>query len=210
MKDTSLIITTQGNRDMLLNRAITSAKLNNFEEIIIIGPRSVSEVANYFEVEHIICDGTTAHKYNKGLAKAGCEYTMFLNDDDFYLTIPNVFGEPNTFTYTDCYVERDGVIIKRICKPKILEKGNYIHYLTVRAKTDLLRNEKFDESVMYLEDYEMWLRLKSKGVPMRYIPVCFAVYNDCEATDRKSKSTELLKELKEVRRKYCNDKQKEV
>lgn len=180
MIDTGVIIPTMEDRSRLLKRAIASAELNNFREIIVVGSSDKTpsdETPN--RVKYIECPNNayTAKKRNLGINHSTSKYLMFLDDDDFYLNIPPIYKTTTPFLFSDCYSLNGGAIVKHIASPKILAESNYIPLGAVRVRSDIIKKNPFDESIKYSEDYELWLRLQHLGIPMTYSPNAFYVWD---------------------------------
>ena len=207
MKNTSFILPVLDNRVNLAKRAIASAQLNNFGEIIIVGSRELGSKLPFDDLIFIRDEGNLAHRYNVGVNFASKGYIMLLNDDDFHLTIPQVYRESNEdFIFSDYYVLFDTKLEKaNASNGTAFENGNGIGYLTVRIKSDILKENAFDETLLYAEDYDMWLKLKTKSIPQTYIPCAFAVYNH-ESTIHRESSPEYAerngKEVAKISRRY--------
>lgn len=205
MKNTGVLIPVLDERIELAKRSIISAVLNDFGEIIIIGSNKIKLLQELHEnIIFVKNTGRTAERYNAGLNRLTCEYTMFLNDDDFYLKIPDVYHSNANFIYSDFYILRGGEITRFIGRPKILREVNYIGYLTVRIRTDILRDNKFDEELNYMEDYELWLRLQRKGLDFKYYPLAFAVSDQDSSPSRKSNNTDYNQTLETIQKRYNN------
>lgn len=199
-----MIIPVQKDRIELARRAILSARLNGFGEIIVVGSALVKQRLSkiFDDIIFIECEGNTASRYNKGVDSATKEFIMLLNDDDFYLKIPEIYRSDNDFIFSDYYLLQGGQVGRFISKPTILKKTNYIGYMTVRIRSRILKRERFDESINYYEDYELWLRLQQKGLKMKYYPLAFAIYDTDFSCNRKSSVQEGFNELEDIKNKY--------
>jgi len=189
MKNTTCIIPAMRGRETLLERAIISAEINNFDEIIVVGQRGLNKICDKHNVTFLQKEEAwTSQRYNIGVKAAKSDFIMLLNDDDFYFYIPDIYDSDVPLIYSDYFILKHGSFAKYVSKPMILTENNYIGYMTVRIKRKILIDNPFDETLKFHEDYEMWMRLHKKGCPFQYYPVSFSVYDDVPSKDRKRES----------------------
>jgi len=161
--------------------------------------------AQSYPVEMILAhsSGTFAENFNSGLARATGDYLKFVNEDDW---LPEdgikhlVAGMGNNPWICANSYQRESQITW-IYKSEVTDlysmiKKNTIHCGTVLYRTDIIRDiGGMDESLLTAEDYEMHLRLFSKG----YIPGYIDKEVYYHMIWRKQKSRIMKKENKQLR-----------
>lgn len=186
------------NRPALLNRAVCSVLRQTFRsfEVIIVNDAGtdVQEALSPLASPQIRC---LSHDINKGVAAARNtgirasrgDYIAYLDDDDIYypdhlqtlVTFLQQHGEYQV-AYTDAYrawqVEKDGelVTIKKDMPyswdfdPDQILDSNYIPVICVmHRRTCLDEAGLFDESLLALEDLDLWIRM-SRIYSFAHIP----------------------------------------
>jgi len=151
---------------------------------------------------------------NKGLAIAKGDWFAWINSDDFYE--PNIFSKlveyfkkfPNAgVIYGNCYeVDKNGKKIKlQIPKTnpsfKRLKKGNCIYgpasFYNIKT---IKKVGKFDETLDFWMDYEMYLRISKLRCPLQYINLNIANFR-IQKGEQKSTNPKFRKSMKKERNK---------
>jgi glycosyltransferase involved in cell wall biosynthesis len=182
MKRASIIITTL-NRGMLLKTAIKSALSQTYpktETIIVDGSsdKKTSDVLDYYKNDTVVIKDTkksgVSAARNLGLEISTGEYVTFLDDDDCFHPKKierqlEILDRRKNVDIIFCPV---GVKVKNylIYKPFREGKENWIRLTPQNdmIMTPLVRTEcfsvcgKFDESLKYHEDRDIWYRMHKK------------------------------------------------
>ena len=143
----------------------------------------------------------------------GCQYLAFLDSDDFWY--PNHLEKSlDAFLSVDCdvvfstpeFITEDGNNVRPVNIPipqifigKQLKYRNYIWVSSVVAKAECFYEEKFDDNLNSIEEWEMWIRLYEKGVSFCKLPETssrYLVRDGSEASKGSSKMTLLSQKHK--------------
>ena len=180
----SIVVPTYNRAGVILN-SVNSVLSQDFKELelILVDDGSTD---NTKELINVISDKRIKYFYQKnkersaarnlGIEKASGRYICFLDSDDEYtsgyLTIlyellkKNQFPEAIIKSYA--IVEQNGITSKR---PFVsIGNMNPLRYLfletffvpCIAISQSIFKNEKFNESLSYAEDSELWVRILSK------------------------------------------------
>ncbi|MDY3317954.1 glycosyltransferase [Riemerella anatipestifer] len=172
--------------------SITKAKINYSYEIIIVNDGSKNKevldfLASYKEPHTSIIhkeNGGLSSARNAALGKRKGKFTLFLDSDD--LLLPEIndaieFLDNNTnydVVYTDIHVfgNKEYKLKKgRFSKFKLL----YIGHITSASnlvRTSIIQNMRFNEDLVYAEDWDFWARVASLGGRFKYYHKVFFKY----------------------------------
>jgi len=193
------IITPSFNQAKFLERAIESVSRQSYrriEHIIIDGgstdgsvdilERNAARLAYWISAP----DRGQSHAINMGFERANGEILAWLNADDFYYTdtvqrvVDSFVSAPDTdFLYGDFdWVGLDGKLIEHRREIEFdLEMLAYLFcYVPSTAsffrRTALERSGPLDESLHYVMDLDLFLRMALTGVRFRHIPVTLSAF----------------------------------
>ncbi|NEM98894.1 glycosyltransferase family 2 protein [Pontibacter burrus] len=184
----SVIIPTH-NRPTELLRAVGTVINQTYKsfEIIIVNDGSTvdySEIEDQVQKHSSIKYIKQENKYlagarNTGIENANGNFICFLDDDDIYYehhlavlynSIKRNFFK-DAFYHTRCYLNRNGVRSKSL--PRTYINGSSLSHIlddpfpvhTVCLPSSILKFNKFNEDLRYMEDRDLWIRL-SKLLPV--------------------------------------------
>ena len=149
----------------------------------------VSQIVNNVNIKYFALDKVERSATgNYGLSQSSGEYCIFLDDDDLFFadhievlvetleknpkasaSYSLAFEVPTTFLdeKKETYIEENGYtpeLFKQIFDYEVLQHHNYFPIQTVLFKRSLfLERGGFDESLVYLEDWNLWLRYAYKN-----------------------------------------------
>lgn len=186
----SVIIPTY-NRSDLLSVAVKSVLNQTYKcfEVIVIDDESTDDTKEVmekliddnkeFKIKYIINQKGGANKCrNRGIEEASGEYLAFLDDDDEWRSNKlekqiEKFKENNEYIliYTGNETRYIDNNLKYYFRPnEILDSQNKILFgnfigstSSVMIKKEKLGEERFDEKLKMMQDYDLWIRLCQKG-----------------------------------------------
>ncbi|RIW39035.1 glycosyltransferase [Bacillus salacetis] len=162
-------------------------------------------------------NGGTATALNAGIDAATGDYFAWLSSDDLFL--PNKTASQLAFmrnsnarlSYTGFkFMDSNGSVTSEMRYRDTTWQGMVdtlavrcpINGCTVMADMDLIRQAgKFDESLRYTHDYDMWCKL-SLLVPMKYMDLLTVQYRVHDNMGTKKHHSELLAEAEQVKNRY--------
>ncbi|SDS99897.1 Glycosyltransferase involved in cell wall bisynthesis [Mucilaginibacter mallensis] len=179
------IVTTVFNAAATIEDTILSVinqTYKNIEYIVVDGGSTdgtLQIINNYKnQISHIISepDKGIADGFNKGIALATGEWTGMINADDWYalnaveLMIENTSDNDQVCCGNIMLMGNNG--FSRIKKSKVswLNLGMYIMHPTCFIRTEVYRQiGLYDTSLKIAMDFDMFLRIKCKGLKFKYI-----------------------------------------
>ena len=196
------IITPSYNQGRFIEETIRSVLLQgypNLEYIVMDGgsdDNSVEIIRRYEKyLAHWVseADNGQTHAINKGFALASGAIAAWINSDDLYvkdaLNTVTQWMAPHgkilrPIVYGDCdVIDMDGTFQKRwpatpVTTERLItfwRRNAFIPQPTVFMARDTLRDIRLDESLRYVMDWELYLRLSAK-YPFFHIPACLAEF----------------------------------
>ena len=131
-------------------------------------------------------DGSCAYNLNRGIEAASGKYIKYLPEDD--MLTPNclkdsveAMNKGFDFIHGKAYNKFGSKLERQAPYPvnptlgDMIEK-NRIHGLTLMYRTDILKENLFDESLDCAEEYDLNLRLLSKGYKLGYCSSFLGIY----------------------------------
>ena len=217
------IVTPSYNQGEFIEETILSVKnqnYNDFEHIVMDGGSgdNTLDILNKYENEYNLDwisedDNGQSNAINKGVKKTSGDIIGWLNSDDVYIykdtfQIVSDFFKDNPdvdILFGDlALLNKKGKILRTYVyqdfdQDKLLEKRYNIGQPATFFKADVLKDNLIDESLDYVMDYELWIRLAKKGYKFKHIPKVlagFRVYEEAKST--KESMGKLKKEMDKV------------
>lgn len=134
---------------------------------------------------------------NRALDRCDAEYFGYFGADDLmhrnaFMNLENFNGD---WCYGDCYQDGKPYYAGPFDK-KRLKKENFIPAGSVFVRTEILKETRFNESLTFGEDWEMWLQLAKMDLDVRYINQFQYYYNTQTSTFKKTPFRKLLNKRK--------------
>ncbi|MDR1235674.1 MAG: glycosyltransferase [Holosporaceae bacterium] len=189
--------------------SVRSQTYKNIEHLIIDGASAdgtldlIKEYANKKQISYISePDSGIYNAMNKGVLKATGKYVAFLNSDDFWHDprgVEESVGalEKNAadFSYADAlFLRKDGKKKRLIAKIGAFFTRMPFCHQTMFTKTEVLRENLFNEKYKSAGDYDLILRLCMKKCKPIFVESVFTTYRDggFSVTDSKLSIAEVL------------------
>jgi glycosyltransferase involved in cell wall biosynthesis len=159
--------------------------------------------------------GGISRAMNEGVLAATGDIIAHLHSDDFYLQ-PNVLAlvakamEDNKVGWCFGRIKRlinDQLIPEGYLAPsysaKRLLRGNFIPHPATFVRRDWINQVgRFDESLKYAMDYDLWLKLSKLGQPQE-LNIPLAAFREHDGSLSSTNRQAAMDEDYEVRRRYC-------
>jgi glycosyltransferase involved in cell wall biosynthesis len=222
------VIMSVYNAETYLEKSINSILNQNFKnfEFIIINDGSTDNsldiIKKYAEKDKRIivinqenCGLTKS--LNIGIKKAKGEYIARMDADDISISnrfeiqlkylieldLDFIFSQAVSFIKNRYYIVPENNIIEKFNINKLLFGNIFIHG-TFFCKTEILKNNLYDENIKYAQDYELFLRLITKKYKFFIIPQILYYLRINENSISNKKKDEQLFYAKIVCKKYFN------
>ncbi|WP_288479653.1 glycosyltransferase family 2 protein [uncultured Clostridium sp.] len=184
------IITVCFNSDRTIERTLNSVKnqsYKNYEHIIVDGSskdNTIQIVENYMQenkkVKFISEPDTGIYNaMNKGIKLSSGDLIVFLNSDDTFeknalYEISKNFSEEYDLIYGDTYhiEEYKGEYYEKkvnVDNKNVVKKNEMIPHNSTFVKSDIMKNNLFDENLKICADYKFFLTMYKKKVRIKYI-----------------------------------------
>ncbi|HPX61883.1 MAG TPA: glycosyltransferase family 2 protein [Deltaproteobacteria bacterium] len=186
-----------------LLESVTEQDWDDVEHVIIDGGSAdgtISLIESYREKrEQVIFvsepDNGISDAMNKGLALAQGSVVVFLHADDYFsdqgvlTAVARIFAQKpqidwltGGINYVDCNERLIRRFEVRKWSYRRLLRGNIIFHPATFIRRELLLNvDGFDESLRYVMDYDLWLRIGRESAPylLNRILACYRVHPEC-------------------------------
>ncbi|WNO03725.1 glycosyltransferase family 2 protein [Rhodoferax mekongensis] len=189
---------------------VDDASTDNLREVLSAHPD------RRLQVLHLERNAGVAGARNAGIAKARGQYIAFCDADDLcdprrfelqlaYLQTHPALGACGTaFTCFD--TEERETVINPATDADIrhaLLRGNCFGMSTMMGRAELFRCHPFDQSAAPTEDYDMWTRLASSGVPLANLSQSLLRYRIHAQQASQQKAQRLDQLARKIRSLYC-------
>lgn len=153
---------------------------------------------------------------NLGVEMAKGRYIAFCDADDlcqpqrFELQLAFLEQHPETGVCGSSFTCFDTQDRETVMHPasdeeirKALMQGNCFGLSTIMARSNILKSNRFDETLNVAEDYELWTRLAASGVRLANLPESLIRYRLHSQQASQHKSTKLDQVARKIRSIYC-------
>lgn len=191
-------------------------------EIIVVDDGSTmhaDKITPYKRRVHYLgkANGGTASALNHGIRMASGQYIAWLSSDDLFkprkverqLAFMRAAGAEISYTAAT-FIDAHGRATEAFragpapaALYSVLSRTNPINGCTVMARRDtLIRSGLFNEALRYTQDYEMWLRLLTRGVKFAYLPEALTMYRFHPQMGTSRHHAALLREFEAIKANY--------